>query len=388
MVKKKKKKKSSYSGKVSSTAREQKSAGANYGYLKLPKDVDVFSLDSKKVYLDIMSYIVTDKHHLDRNEENDRAMVGNEWYKKPFKVHRSIGVDNDSYVCLSTIGKKCPICEYRASLLKEHGKTEETDALKPSDRNLYFVRPKQTKKYEDKLHVWDISRFLFQNLFNDELDENEEYEAFADNEIGHTLKIRSEEKSYQKSKFYNVTRIDFEDREEQYDENELEETPSLDDILNVLTYKELKTIFFEMSDDDEDDDDDEDEAPKRKKKKVSKKKPVVEDNEDDDEDDDDEDDDQCPKCKGTGKYKGKKCKACDGTGVIPSEDDDEDEDDDEEEEEEKPKRKKKVIKKGNKKKPSKKNKCPHGHRFGVDADDFDECNECKKWDDCTDEKES
>ena len=33
------------------------------------------------------------------------------------------------------------------------------------------------------------------------------------------------------------------------------------------------------------------------------------------------------------------------------------------------------------------NPCPHGHKFGVDTDEKDECASCEKWDDCMDEKE-
>jgi len=36
-------------------------------------------------------------------------------------------------------------------------------------------------------------------------------------------------------------------------------------------------------------------------------------------------------------------------------------------------------------KPSRKEKdlkCPHGHRFGIDLEDFDDCDECKFWHEC------
>jgi hypothetical protein len=32
-------------------------------------------------------------------------------------------------------------------------------------------------------------------------------------------------------------------------------------------------------------------------------------------------------------------------------------------------------------------KCPYKHRFGIDTDKFDDCDKCKIWDDCIEEKE-
>ena len=36
---------------------------------------------------------------------------------------------------------------------------------------------------------------------------------------------------------------------------------------------------------------------------------------------------------------------------------------------------------------AKDNPCPHGHKFGVDIDETDDCPECNKYDDCLDEAE-
>jgi hypothetical protein len=40
------------------------------------------------------------------------------------------------------------------------------------------------------------------------------------------------------------------------------------------------------------------------------------------------------------------------------------------------------------KKKTEKNRCPFGHRFGVDTDAYDECDECDVWDDCIEVKEN
>ena len=98
-----KKRTSSFRGKVSSDAKRQKTAGASYGYLNLPKGVSVYSPEpgSKNVKLDFLPYIVTDERHPDRNEELKVALPDSLWYKRPFKTHRNVGVDNDAVICLT-----------------------------------------------------------------------------------------------------------------------------------------------------------------------------------------------------------------------------------------------------------------------------------------------
>jgi len=339
-----KKRKSNFRGKVGSDAKRQKTAGASYGYLNLPKGVSVFSPEpgSKHVLLDFLPYIVTDERHPDRNEAEEIAMPNSLWYKRPFKIHRNVGVDNDAVLCLTSFGKKCPICEYRAKRIREGADKEETDAMKQSMRVLYVVVPLNSKKHEVEPHIFDISWWLFQDLLNDELEEDEDYEAFPDLEEGLTLKIRFDSKTIGKSQaFAEASRIDFEEREEQYTEEILEDVPSLDEMFAVLSYKELQAKFFEMDEDEEDPEDkeetveDEDEKPARRKRKTVKKK-------------------------------------------EPEEEKPEEEEDPEVEE--KPKRTRKT------RTTADENKCPHGYKFGTDCEEKDECDECDSWNECIEAK--
>lgn len=341
----KKKKKSSFRGKTGKDAQRQKQRGSSYGYLNLPKGLSVFSpKPGSRVWLDIMPYVVTDKKHPDRDEENGIAVVGELWYKRPFRIHRNIGPDNDAVVCLASFGKKCPICDYRSKLMKDGAEKEETDALKVSFRNLYVVIPKKNDEYEVEPHVMDISQYLFQNLLNDELEEDEDYEGFPELEDGYTLKIRFDSTVIGSSKpFAEASRIDFVKRKEAYDEEILEDVPDLDSLLTEMTFEAMEQMFFEIDDeeednsrdDDDDDNDDEEGKSKRKKKSKKKKKPAPVD-------DDDDDDGPAPKVKRN-------------------------------------KRKEKVVKG--------KGKCPHGYKYGKDTDKHEECDDCKNWDTCIDKKE-
>jgi len=276
----KKQKKSRFSGKVKANAQKTKQAGSQYGYLNLPQGVGIYSPEpGGKAWLDILPYEVTDKRHPDRDDELGIAIPGELWWKRPFKIHRNIGSENDAVVCLSSIGKKCPICEYRADQIKKGADKEETDALKTSARNLYVVIPKRSRKYEEKPHIWDISQFLFQNLLTEELEEDDNYDRFPDLEQGFTLRIRFDSQTIGNSKpFAEASRIDFEERKEQYNEDILDDIPDLDEVLNILSYSQLEAKFLEMDNEPEPEDniEEEESSKETRKKKSVRKKPEPE----------------------------------------------------------------------------------------------------------------
>lgn len=359
-------KKRSFTGSVRKDAERRK--GAQYGYLNLPKGLSVFREDpGSRVSLDIMPYEVTIPNHPDRNDEYGNAVPGNLWYKRPYWLHRNIGADNKSIVCPSSVGGKCPICEYRAQLLKEGAdwSDDAVKALKPSMRNLYAIIPKGSKKYDEVPHVWDISQFLFQDKLEEEFQENEDYDSFPDLEEGYTLQIRFSEESFGSNKFADTSRIDFKNRSKPYDESILEDIPNLDELLEVLSYKAIETLFYggvdiEDSADDEDDDDDGEQEETRRKAKAPGKRRVQDEDEDEEDEDSGEDDSD------------------------EDTDDDSSEDDDEEEETPPAKSSKKAKSPAKGKKTKGKNKCPHGYKFGEDNDEYEECEECPLWEDCED----
>jgi len=379
-------KKSSFAGKVANNAEKTKASGSSYGYLNLPQGVGVFTPEpGGKAWLDFLPYKVTATNHPDRDNDSGIAVPGELWYKRPFKTHRNIGATNDAVVCLNSIGKRCPICEARAQLVKEGAAKEETDALKSSARNLYLVMVKNDKKFDEKkIHIWDVSQFLFQNLLTDELMEASENEVFPDLECGKTLKIRFDSRTMGKGKpFAEASRIDFEDRDP-YPETLMAAIPSLDSVLNILTYEQLERKFLELEADDETTapeppkntpppretskaqretaepgEDTPPEQPSRRRAapaaapeeppKVSRKPKGT----------------PCVACEGVGKNsRGGECKICKGTGEKPQ-----------------PEPEPKAAPKGD-------NPCPFDHVFGSDFEKFDHCDECKQWDACLEEKES
>lgn len=344
----KKRRKSNFGDKVIGDARRRKRQRSSYGYLDLPKGVKIFSLkeDTRKINLDFIPYEVTNPNHPDHNDDDGTAVVGSLWYKRPFKIHRSVGADNDSFICLTSIKKKCPICEFVTKKRKEGADWDEIKTIAAKDRNLYAVLPINSKDHDEVIHVWDMAQFLFQDELQDQLEEVGEAERlFPDLEKGRTLEIKFKWKTFGSNKFPETRDVNFKDREEQYDENILDEVPNLDELLTILSYKELEAKFFETEEDDDDD--------------------VI-----DDTSDEEEKDDEPP----VRKRKTRK--------VEEEEAEEEEEEEDEEEDEEKPKR---TSRRKRESQSNKKNKCPHNHKFGKDWSEYDDCDDCDEWDDCSDE---
>jgi hypothetical protein len=408
------KKKSNFGSAVSKNAHRQRTESSSFGYLNLPQGVKIFSPDPDGRYkLDFLPYEVTDPRHPDRDTESDIAVPGNLWYRRPFKTHRNVGngTDATSVVCLTSFGKKCPICEYRAKLMKEGADKADTDALKPSNRNLYVVIPLDSKKHEVEIHIFDISQAMFQKKLNEELEEAPENGIFPDLEQGKTVKVRFESKTFGSGKpFPEAGRIDFVDRDDQYDETILKKVPNLDELLKVLSYEALSLKFFEMEDsvdenagklkDDEDEQTPEkEEAPRQRKNPLASKAPeeekAPERRKEKEKEKEPESKSEGPTWEDLLALSGRKLTRFCDDNKLKLDPDKYDEDNDlrkaiaeelgvtppktsrrKSEEEEPPKGVKKETS------SSSKEKCPHGHVFGVDTSKYKECDDCKLWDDC------
>lgn len=397
---------SKFREKVGADNEREKARGSSYGHLMLPRGIKMFQVQGgDRVKLDFLPYTVTDEHHPCRNDEREVAVPGTQWYRRPYKLHRNIGAGNDSAVCLTSIGKKCPVCEYKVKLAKENRDEEEIKALKASDRNLYVVVPIGHKEFDEVPHIFDISRFCFQDMLREETDENPEYRAFFDpSEEGFTVNVRFSEEKVGKNKFAAASRIDFEERKKAYTDDVLKRVPNLDECLTVMSYKELEAKFFEMEAEEPVPPEIDETAETRPRRVV---RPVKEETEEDSEQrrrdarreqratQHSPEDEACVACQGTGENsRGATCPICRGSGLkkpnppkeesrVPARTTHEESD---EEPVDPPKR---MVRRA-KPEPVKSNKqeCPHGHVFGTDCDKFPKhCSDCAVWDACFDASE-
>lgn len=368
-------------GAVTANAHQQKTQGSQYGYLNLPSDIHIFKEEpSTRVRLDFVPYEVTDPKHPDRDDENEIAQVGDLWYKRPFRLHRNVGANNDAVVCPTSIGKRCPICDYRAKRSKEGADKDELQTMNASRRNLYVVIPRDVKKYEEEPHIWDIAQFLFQKELNDELDDNPDYGAFPDPEEGLTLRIRFGEGSFAGNKFAETSRIDFEERDP-IEDDLMDRIPNLDEILTILPTDQIEAKFFEIEGEEETEDppprtrtqkkeDGEEEEPRLRRRGRTEGK-------------EEEEEEEPPRRRRSREAEddgGEERPRRRGGRESSSEDDDpprrrrRDRDGEEEDPKEKAPRRSKR---------GKEDECPEGYEFGVDTDKHKECERCEVWEKCT-----
>lgn len=359
-------------------AREQadkQSSGLSATFLKMPEGAVMFKPKAGTMLLDILPFVA--------GEGNPNADAGAWHWERTFWVHRSVGVNQDWYLCpAKNYKRRCPICEHRLKLMKEADDENEEliKSLSPSQRQLFNVI--NLKDPDKGIQLWEISHHCFGKTLYSTLraaDEGDEWEKFFFLDDGLTLRVSFVEDSFGGVSFMKAERIDFKVRREQYDDEKIKETYRLDKLLIEPSYEELKKVYLSAESDDDDDeppkkkrvvDDDDDEPPKARKRDADddddeppKKKKVV----DEDDDDDppkkrkvEEDDDDTPKAR-------KKPKDDDDWDDFDDDDDDppkskrksEDDDDDE------PPKKKKVVDEDDDDDPPKKKK----NRFDDDDDD-------------------
>lgn len=348
------------------TSRSMEKPKFNYGYLKLPDDVDIFRPEGgTEVIFDILPYIVTDGKHTDNKKYPEDAVMGEMWWKRPIRVHRQVGQERKSVVCPTTFGDKCPICEYGNRLRREGADYEDVREIFPQNRSLFYVflldAGESEKDYaEGELHIMDISDNTFLQYIDEEVKRNLNYEGFPDPEDGLSLKCYFRNKKFKKTTYPELSKVEFIERDSQYEMDYIEGLPSLDKIIEVFDYNTLKAMYSGMDDLDDGDTDstpfaeqEEDDAPKRKPKSPRTRKTFTREEPVEEEDEEEEEE---PKPK---RSRSKK----------PA--------DTEPEEEPKPKPKPK------RKKPAM--ECPHDLIFGQDFDQYEVCDTCEVWQDCRDE---
>ena len=302
--------------------------------------------------INIIPFEIKNKNH--PLVKNGSMSIGDYDYCLDIWVHRNIGPSESGVVCLKkTFGKACPVCE-EADKLTKAGKKKEAGDLKASRRCFYNIE--DIRKKPGELQVFEVSHFLFENELIEESRDEETGEKieFSDPDDGKVVKFRAQKITRGGFEFNEYKSFSFEEREEPIDEDLLAKAISFDEFLNVPTYEEVQRILY-GADEDEGDDESEEDDDDRPKRPAKNKKPVRDEDDDDDEEEDEEEEDEPPK---------KKPKR------RPVEDDEEEEDDE-------PPAKKKSSK------PEGKGKCPHGHTFGEDADEYKECEKCDIWAKCS-----
>ena len=222
-------------------ATETSHGGGGYS-INLPEGTAFFKNDGKKVEFDVIPYTVSDRRNPDVIA--GRLKVGDMTDARMYWQHSDIGSDQKPYICLKTVGQRCPICEAHAAMAKNpKADSKDVKALKSKMRMLYNVI--DAADSSGKVMVWDVSYYMFTKQLENEQREVEEYYGYADPDAGYTLRIRFEEKLLPGSSkpFYKADRIDF-DKRKALSDADLKAAVDLDAALKILTYEQLDAVFL------------------------------------------------------------------------------------------------------------------------------------------------
>lgn len=377
---------------------KEKEGGGQSQWLKNPEDVEFLEIKGKTNYFTILPYLV-------KADDHPYVEPGSTWFQRDVYVHYNIGVDKKSYTCPKmTYNKPCPVCEYRAQLARADEPDEKLiDSLAYSRREIFNVLPEGGRAPDD-IMLFTTAYGNFGAKLQEEIDEAEDDPDrdyvldFAEVVNCSELKVRFVKKSWSGNPFFKASRIDFLERDD-HDESILDQTYDLDSLVNCLSYDELKKRLWETMDGDGScsapDDDDRGRGRGRRDRgrksdrggrggqgrgRGSSRRG---------EDTDDDKDAKSDKSRSRGRSgRGRKSDDGDdrddkrssrrssGRRSKPKDDDKKSQrsgrgrgrgrDDDD----------------GDDKSPE--GECPFGHRFGVDTNEFKDCDNCDEWNPCQD----
>lgn len=253
--------------------KEQVRENAKHGdrgppYLKLPNGVEEWHPEKPGKYMiDVLPYLVKESKHPDNGIEEDTV-----WYKRTMRIHHGIGPESSSYVCPLSLGNKCPIHEDRAKIIKKGGDGKEYEKLvKDLDGQPFLLFNMKDPEDRHKVRVFCMSSGKIWSFkgggLKKELEEGDEANLlFWDvrKKRGRTMEVRFSEETYMGAKYLQATRFSFEERKDMDEDEVLERTVELSEVINVLPYDKLKELYLQTSSED-------DEKSSKKKHSHSKK---------------------------------------------------------------------------------------------------------------------
>jgi len=227
--------------------------------IKTPKSIKQIKLDQGTYRFDVIPYIA--------GPDNPDADEGEEHWCRVFGVRKGIGEDGKrSYVCPSQGTFAEDKEDFIADWISDNRATagEYIKTLKVQKKIMMFVKDVTEASPQNAETQVLLANFGYDKypdlgvlLFN-KLSMMKKYRNFSDLKEGLSLLVKVEEIQPPgfKQPFLKVTSIEMDDRDYEYDDEERDKLPSLDSLLIVPSYDEMKDIFLKGAKNDEEDEDD------------------------------------------------------------------------------------------------------------------------------------
>jgi len=174
---------------------------------------------------------------------------GEETYTFEFFVHRNVGPNNSMIICpAATWNKPCPVCEHRQKLRESGVASDEWKKLFPRGRNLYNIICYDPGEEQKGIQIWESPSFYSEKNILAIANKPKRGGGFTtvnfpDPEDGKSIGFTVEPPK-SKDDFTSYLGFNFIDRDYSIDEELLESALTLDEIVQILEYKEIEELYY------------------------------------------------------------------------------------------------------------------------------------------------
>ena len=179
---------------------------------------------------------------------------GDPTYTLEFYVHTNVGIEETSFLCPAEMfGEPCPICEERQRIREAGEKEEVWKKLFPRRRNLYNVISYDAGDEQKGIMVWDVSYYYFEKMvmaISQKIPRSrggkikqKQIVNFADPENGKSISFTIEPPKSKKD-FAKYVGHTFDERDYEINDDVLDSTYTLDEIIKQSTYEEIEAAYF------------------------------------------------------------------------------------------------------------------------------------------------
>jgi hypothetical protein len=231
---------------------QQKAQGIRSAIFKDDLDFPIYypTAGEKPHWVDIIPY------RAGTNDPNKKK--GQFAYTYEYWCHTRLGPAKTTVICPTMYGDKCPVCEHREKLRADDN--SDWEKFKTKKRNLYNIISYDDKDEEKKgIQIWDISWHYFEKFLmkiskkSSRSGKKETTVLFMspDKRKGKTITF-SIEAPKGKNDYPKFLGHGFDNRDYEIDRKILKQAHVLDQMVNVLSYAEIKAIISGSSSSNDD----------------------------------------------------------------------------------------------------------------------------------------
>jgi hypothetical protein len=219
---------------------QQKSKGRRSNIFPDNKHIDLWFPKDGPHIVDIIPYLA--------GKSDPATDEGSPTYTFEYQAHTRVGPANKTYICPTMYNKPCPICEHRQRLRDKDD--ERYKRYFPKTRNLYNIVCHDDKQESRRgVQVWDVPWFYFEKHLmaisrKPSRDGSEDVTInFAHPENGKSITF-SIEPPKSKDDYASYVGHAFDDRNYNIDDKLLDQCITLDEIVVIASYEEIRDAFY------------------------------------------------------------------------------------------------------------------------------------------------